>query len=210
MTTRKPKKEKAETIPTPDAAWVKARAQERGYSIAQISVLVSGHKDLLGRSLQGERHFKPGELAGLAKALAVPLSVLFERLGYEAPPTTVPLIGRVNEHGRVHLFAPEEVTEITAPSELTPDLLAVIVDAPNSRLAAYSGTIYYYERALGVRLDAIGRLAVIELGDLQAPVIGTIDQAQGGRGTVHVLGGIEKIQSRQIKSATPILWTKAA
>jgi hypothetical protein len=193
---------------TIDAAWFSGRAKERGLSIAQLSRAVcgTGHKDLLGRALAGNRKLQPEELVKLSAALAAPLAVIFERLGLPTPSATVPLTGRVNEFGRIMFYPPELVKEVPAPTDLSRQLVCVEIDAPNSKLGTWHGVHLYYEPAMGVRLNAIGRLSVIELGDQESCVVGTID-ATVGRSTVLVLGGVDRIESNQIKSATPVLWT---
>ena len=201
-----PRTKKETAKPKIDVAWFSGRAKERGLSIAQLSKTATGHKDLLGRSLAGNRKLQPEELVKLAGALAVPLAVVFDRLGLPAPSATVPLIGRVNDQGRVMLYPPELVKQVAAPSELSRQLVCVEVDAPNSRLGAWHGVHLYYEPSAGVRLNAIGRQSVIELGQHEAAVVGTIDSTSG-RSTVIVIGGIERIESNQIRSATPVLWT---
>lgn len=194
----------------PDVQWFTDRAKECHVSIAQISKVITdtGQKDLVGRALNNERWLKPHEILGLANQLRVPIGVIFERLGYEVAGAMVPLIGRVSEFGRIMPYGPELTKEVPAPSDLSRKLVAVEVDAPGSKLGAWHGVHLFYEPATAVRLNAIGRLSVIELGEHTAPIVGTVDST-AGRGTVIVLGGIERIESNQIKSATPVLWTHA-
>lgn len=95
--------------------------------------------------------------------------------------------------------------QVDTPLEVSGDLRAIVVDATHSPLAAWHDVYMYYRKPEGVRLNAINRLAVLELGGLDAPVVGTIDSAKE---TVLLLGGVERIEARHLISATRILWMR--
>lgn len=195
--------------PKADADWFHARAREVGTAIAQISVVAAGSKDLISRALTGGRHFKPNELVALHKHLKAPLSVIFMRLGYQVQGATCPLLGTVNEHARVSYINPSPAKVVPAPSDLHFALAALLVEADNTALHTMSGLYLYYEPAEGVRPDAIGRLSVIEMGDHQSTVMGYLERAAIGKAKVVLPHGIGVIETSQLKSATPVRWTRA-
>lgn len=203
---KKPKAEEAP--PAVDAAWFHARAKEVGTAIAQISAKAAGHKDLLGRSLLGDRQFKPSEIVALHKALKAPLSVIFMRLGYDITGAVCPLLGTVNEHARISFVNPDQRT-VPAPTDLHFSLAALLVETTNTALHTMSGTYLYYEPASGVRPDSFGRLSVVEMGDHDAAVIGYLDRAAVGKGRVVLPHGLGVVETEQLKSATPVRWTRA-
>lgn len=215
MPTRKKAKPKA---PVVDVAWFTDRARETGTSIARLSAVALGHKDLIGRSLKGERTFKPSELVDIAKALDVPVAIVLSKLGFDVPGVTCKMIGRVNALCRVSFLPSENRKEVAAPTDREVDLVALEFDTAHSVLALYHGKYLYYTPSDGVELAAIGGLSVVELGDHPAPVLGvperaSLERRRGGqaspaRGRILLFGGLDPIDSEQIISAAPIRWQR--
>lgn len=200
---------KAIVEPSANVPWFSERAKEIGLSFAKISLDVMGHKDLLGRTLKGDRGFKPAELVALSKLLKVPLVALYRQLGYDVEGATCTIIGTINAQSRVSPLPPNQQLTIACPTELESKLVALRVDAPHSVLAIYHGTIFFYSPADKVRPDAFGRLSVVELGDHTSAIVGVLDRASVGRGRVVLFGTQESIESDEIISAAPIRWQRA-
>lgn len=196
-------------VPKADAQWFGDRAKEMGTTLSKLSLDILGHKDLLGRTLKGERGFKPNEIVAMSVALRTPVAAIFRRLGYDVPGATCQLVGTINAQSRVSILPPQNQTAVSCPSELDTDLIALRVDAPNSVLAIYHGTIFFYAPAKKMRPDAIGRLSVIELGDHPAPVVGVLDRAAVGTGRVILFGSQDAVESDEVISASPIRWQRA-
>lgn len=196
--------------------WFKQRADERGLSIRELSRLtMSGEgdpKDLLGRAMKqsreapGPRKLRPSELAKLAVALDVPLHELFDRgLNIPVPSATCPLLGRVNQYAVVQRYPSETTHRVPAPFDRAASYVAIEVDAASTPLGSWHGAHMFFIPATGIREDAIGRLAFIELIDHASPVIGYAD-TKTGAGTVFLFGGAGRRDGVELKSATPILW----
>lgn len=198
-----------EKAPPADQAWFHARAKEVGTSIARISTKVAGSKDLVGRALAGSRHFKPAEIVALSEGLKAPLSVIFMRLGYEPRGATCPLLGVINEHARVSWVNPTPDKNVPCPMDLHYSLAALLVETSNMALEYLSGAYLYYEPASGVRPDAFGRLSVIEMGDHDATVIGYLDRGAIGSARVVLPARLGVVETEQLKSASPVRWTRA-
>jgi hypothetical protein len=80
---RKQKRTKAPP-PKADVPWFEDNAERSGTTLAELSRELMGHKDLLRRSLRGERDFTPREIFELSERFAAPLSEIFARLGYKS------------------------------------------------------------------------------------------------------------------------------
>jgi hypothetical protein len=205
-----------DTEPFLDANWFKQRAKERGLSIRELSRLtMAGEgdpKDALGRALKqtrdapGPRKLRPTELVKLAVVLDVPLHELFDRgLCIPVPSATCPLIGRINQYAVVQRYPSEVAQRVPAPFDRAASYVAVEVDAASTQLGSWHGAQLFFIPATGIREDAMGRLAFIELIDHAAPVIGYADTRKGP-GTVLLFGGAGRRDGVELKSATPILW----
>lgn len=98
--------------PVPNAAWFQERIAfvfGEDSSVRQVSKTTLGHEDYLYRVLSGDdnaRLLRPDEIIVLAQALKVTVTTILHHLGYAIGPTTVPLVGRVNEFARVQMLPP--------------------------------------------------------------------------------------------------------
>lgn len=192
-----------------DRKWFEARIGQAGLSMARLSKQIMGHDGLLRRTFAGERRAQVEEMLALADALSVPFATIVRRYGYDVPATRCSLIGSVNSAGRVNFYAPDRQAVVEAPLDESPGLVAIVVEASHSALAIFDGSTLFYEPATDVRPDAFGRLSVVSLGEQPAPVVGVIERGGIGRTRVVVYGGIETLESRELKSATPIRWQRA-
>ena len=136
--------------------------------------------------------------------------IALRRLGVDIPPATVPVIGVLRGNARVSILPPDKVANVESPRLPPGPLVALQIETSQTALAIYHGGLLYYEPSEVVLPGAFGRLSVVELGDVPAPVVGVIDRGRsikGGR--VTVFGGLETIESDQLQSAAPILWQRA-
>lgn len=211
---KKPKKEAPqEREPktfTPQTEWLKNRLRDRGVSLDAAAETLGTYKLMLHRILGGSRPARPDEILDLAPLLGVSPIEAIRRFGYTVPETKIDVVGKVNEFGRIEWFPPDLIRRTEAPADATANMRALTVDAPQSRLAIYDGAMLYYS-PLADRVDAqaVGRLAVIGLGDQPAPLVGVLSYAAGDRKRVTVIGGAEVIESKQLIFAAPIVWIRA-
>jgi len=164
---------------------------------------------MLHRIVSGTRPARPDEILALGELLGISAIEALRRFGYEVPETKVDIIGRVNEFGRLEFLPPDLVRKTEAPSDAMADTRAITVDAPHSRLSLYDGATLFYTPSSVVDAQAVGRLAVIEVGDQPAPIIGVLTYAAGGKKRVTIIGGGEVIETKQLISAAPITWIRA-
>lgn len=204
------KKDRA-PAPAADIAWFRERAREVGFSsLADVSLKICGHKDLISRSLgDGKttpRDLRPRELAELAQALRVPLVILFYRLGYKAPFARTRLAGTVNARGQIE-FYPEDAPprNAPAPSEIDLDLTAVTA-SPAAGLP-YGGATFYFAMPTRIEVGAFSRLAIAALaGD--GMFIGTLTRSEEGGpyAELEPIGAKAKPARVELKAAAPVLW----
>lgn len=193
-----------------NAAWFEERIDAINTSRARLSKEFGRHENTFGRILEGQLTPVPEALVFLATKLQVPIREIFEHLGFPMPAPACPIIGKVNSRGFVELYPTDKQKATTAPTETDAGFVAVEVDAPHSPLQLYHGTLLFYRPSTGVRLDAFGRLCVLEVGDRPAPIVGNVDRASQGYSTIVVYGGIDRfeLRSEEVISTAPIRWTR--
>lgn len=192
----------------PQRDWLDAKLEEAGIRKTELAVTLQMHPNMVHKLFNGERRPQLYELRVLAKALRLPMAEIIERFGVEVPGRRASCIGAINGDGRVSLYPPHKVRLVHAPEDGTLGLVALVVDAANTALGTYHGNTLFYEPANNVRVDAFGRLAVLELSDEPAPVVGVLDRATLGRGIVRVFGGLETLNANTIVSAAPVHWQR--
>lgn len=198
------------SVPDVDAAWFEERFEALGITRAILDRELGYYENYVGRIFSGQRKASIADAVFLSKRLRVPVQAIVRRLGYDLADAAVPVIGRVNEHGRVRLLLPVNQFQAPFPPGMESETVALIVNTAHTALAVYDGDILYYAPAKTVRPDSFGRLSVVECADQGAPIVGILDRARVGRGRVVILGGTETLESEQIVSATPIRWKFAS
>ena len=194
------------SAPPADVVWFEERFEALGLTRAVLDRELGYYENYIGRIFSGQRKASIADAVFLAKRLKVPVQTIVRRLGYALADATVPVIGRVNEHGRIVSILPAHQAQVPFPPGMETETVAVVVETAQTALAVYDGQILYYTPSKIVRPDAFGRLSVIECADHSAPIVGILDRARVGRGRVVILGGTETLESEQIVSATPIRW----
>jgi hypothetical protein len=199
---------KAAKVVVPQTEWIKERLFERGITIDQMSARWGVEKHIAYRVLNGSRTIDVAELVAAMEALDLSLADTARRFGFDVPRGKVPLAGKVNGDSRV-LPADSAAFHLDCPEDVPPDVKALVVDAPNSKLAMFDGAVMYFRPHDGIEEQAMHRLAVIESPNLPAPVVGMILP----KGTIHkthrvTLMNAATIELAQITTASPILWIK--
>lgn len=204
-----PKALQIDPIRPPDGDWFSARIAEVHLQKQMVADKLGMHPNLLHKLLSGERRCQIGEAIALARMLKVPKAEIVARLGFDWPRDVIRITGRVGGRGYVSPLPPQQQFEVECPFEYEADSLsALTVDAAHSALGIYHGMTVYYSPSPGVSIEAFGRLSVIEAGEHQSAILGSIDRASHGKGTVVVFGGIEVLHVQTIISASPVRWLK--
>ena len=198
-----------EPINPPDAEWFGERIAAVHLQKQHVAERLGIHPNLLLKLLSGERRCQIGEAIALARMLRVPKAEIMARLGFDWPRDLIRVTGKVDGSGRVAPLPPDKQFSIECPFEYEENLAALTVEATHSALGIYHGMAIYYSPSPGVSIEAFGRLAVIEVSEHQAAILGAIDRASHGRGTIQVFGGIETLHVQTIISASPVRWLKS-
>lgn len=210
---RKPKpvkvqRDDTERPPKPDRKWIVGRLDGVGLSTTKAAERLDKAQNVFLRMLNGTRPIRVGEAVAMARLLRTPLDELVRHLGYDVPPSSVPIIGIVTGDGRVSLLPPAQQTRIEGPTGISSNFVALEARTAHTPLALYHGTVLYYVPSEGLRPDAFGRLSVIEVADETAAIVGILDKAGFGRAAVTVYGGIARLETASIISASPVRWTR--
>lgn len=191
-----------------DADWFRHRMGELGITPQRAAEHFETYPAMVWRMTSGQRKLTPHEICEWAKILKVSVAVILKRLGEDPPAVSVPIIGTVGAHGRVAMLAPGQQRKAESPGVGQKQLVAFAVETANTELVLYDGSTIYYEPATVIRPDAFGRLAIIELGDHDGPIVGVLERGRLGKGRVTVFGGTETIESSQVVSAAPVRWLR--
>lgn len=192
-----------------DKSWFDDMRKERGLSLLDVAKAWGrGNVSFIWRMLTKDRRAHVADAIVWAEILKAPLPLVIQRLGYDVPGLTCPVVGTVGGAARVSVLPPEKLGKVEAPGQTAAGLVALRVDAPHSALNMWHGAHLYYRPSNVVRPDAFGRLSVVELGDHAAPLVGVVDRASVGGGRVRLFGANDEIESEQMISATPIVWQK--
>lgn len=193
--------------PKPDQEWFRRRMKSLGLLNKDVAAQFGVHPNKVWMMIAGEKGIKPAEILAWAKLLRAPVPTIWQAFGYPWPAATVPIAGLIRADGRVS----RDSGGRSAPSPVdAPEGLAAIVlghDVP--ALGLKRGAFLYYRPVDRIDVSAVGRLAVVGLGDQPAPVVGVLDATALGRVRVVILGGAEVVESAEAISAAPVEWIRA-
>jgi len=192
----------------PDRAWIDERLAEIGLLKRDVAGALGVHPNIVHKMLNGERRVQIEEYRLLAKLLRIPIATCVAKMGFEMPSATCDLIGHIDGRGRISIRPPHADGRRVPCPEGVEGIVALTINSAHSGLSVYHGSVVYYAPSDTVRVDAFGRLAVLEMDGEPAPVIGVLDRASMGQADVTIFGGIEVIQTQRLVSATPILWQR--
>ena len=192
----------------PDRRWISERLAEVDLRKSELAEKLHVHPNIVHKMLNGQRRVQIAEFRLLAQLLHVPFMEVVRRFGFDVPGAMVPCIGAIDGRARIAVLPPDRQHDTPAPESAVPGTVALIVDAPHSALSVYHGSTLYYVPSDTVRVDAFGRLGVLEIDGEPAPVVGVLDRATMGRGRVRVFGGIDVIDTERLVSATPVTWQR--
>lgn len=195
-----------------DQEWWDARLDAIGKSRSQISAEFDpGSRNWLQKILSGERRCQIPEAIWLAERLGVPFAELVARLGFKAPGALVRVVASVLSNSRLDPLAPAKQFAVAAPSGTRERTVAAICDTGTAPLLVYAGAIFFYTPTEQPRVipGALGRLSVLELGEVAAPVIGTLSRGSDpSSARVTLLDGVTTIDTTQLGAAYPIEWVR--
>lgn len=194
-------------IPKPDQEWFRRRIKSRGLLNKDVAEAFGVHPNKVWMMIAGEKGIKPVEMLTWARILGVPVPVVWRAFGLPWPDITVPVAGLIRADGRVTPEAGER--SAPAPVDDPAGLAALAVGHDVPALGLRRGAFLYYRPVDRMDVSAVGRLAVVGLGDQPAPVVGVLDATALGRVRVVVLGGAEVVESTEPISAAPVEWVRA-
>ena len=194
----------------PNADWFRDRMSELALDQKDAEKVFGTYRAMIWRMVTGQRPPRPEEIIIWAKFLRVPVLECMRRFGYDVPVPSVSVIGAIKSNGRVSVFPPAAIEQIEAPVDASENMRALIVEAPQTGLQLFDGTYLYYEPSKVVNPAAYGKLAVLEIGDISAPVIGVLYRISARSKKVEVYGGRERFDTEQLISAAPVLWQRSA
>lgn len=197
--------------PAIDVVWLNSRIEDLYGTTAALSKLMFGHKDVLARCLAGERALKAGEVVMLAERLRITAGDVLGRLGYAVGNSVCPVVGIVNKYSRVRPVPGDAVATIHAPvdASLHGEFAALRVDAVQGHVPFFHRTHLFFpvQTERFVHPASTRFLSVIEVGELDAAVVGVLDSVSRASGTIRTLAG-EEIETTKIVSAVPVRWVK--
>jgi len=192
----------------PQTEWIKQRLKDLGVTVADVARAMNTYPNMVWRMASGMRPATADEIMQWSLLLDVPPLEALRRFGVRVPSTSVPVAGILRANGRVSPV-PGRAETVEAPADGSSLTRALRVETAQTSLGIWTGSILYYEMSETVRVDAFGRMSVLELGDHAAPVVGVLDRVKLGEGNVTVWGGGESFKSKQLVSASPITWQRA-
>jgi len=191
----------------PDQKWFHDQIKARGLLKKDVAAAFGIHPNKVWMMISGEKGIRPHEIIRWAEVLALPLPLVWRKFGLPWPAATVPLAGSIRADGRLYFGEGDRIAP--APDIEPGDLVALHLDHERPALGYRRGTLFYYRPRDRVDVSAVGRLAVVGLGDQPAPLIGVLDAAALGRVRVVLLGGVEVVDSAEAISASPVEWIRA-
>ena len=195
-----------------DAEWWDARLDAIGKSRSQISAEFDpGSRNWLQKILTNERRCQIPEAIWLAERIGVPFSEVVSRLGFKAPGASVRVVAAVLGNSRLDMIAPAKQYAVPAPAGVRERTVAAICETGTAPALIYAGALFFYSPTEQPRVipGALGRLSVLEIGEVAAPVVGTL-----GRGSdpssarVTLLDGVTTLDTSQLGAAYPIEWVR--
>lgn len=188
--------------------WFDAKIREAGLSRTDLDTFFGAFRGATGRVVTGGRKATPADVCTLARKLRTSVNVVLQKLGEDPPSMKCPVIGLLRMNGRVSILPPNAEESVDAPTDYASRLVALRVEADQTELAVYDGSVLFYEPATVVRADAVGRLSVIEVADDVSAIVGILDRGSIGRARVTIFGTREKYETPLIVSASPVKWMR--
>lgn len=206
-----PRKKHTQTLPARgpvDVRWFDDQLEQAGLTRTTLAARWGGHANLVGRLLRGDKQLDATEALAVAAALNVPVTEIIRRMGYECPRPVAPVVGELRPDGQVLLRAGARET-VLAPEDAGAGLVAVDVAVTIESLSLYPRSFLFYRPSDRIEPSAIGRVCIIEANDCPLPLVGKLDPALAGESVVRIFGGPQVVRTRELTSATPLLWIKS-
>lgn len=203
--------------PAPNVEWFEEQIKRAEYdSVKDLSRAIiptggSGNEEKLGRALRRDAMLWPYEIVRLAEELKVPLSAIFEHLGYDRAhgfhlqeQHKVSFLGEVGSNG--YIYRPRILPNPTHSPDYRLKLTAVRMATRDSILTAWHGCILFFEyRKNEIRSVSSDQLCVIRVKERSEMLLGYVKRDLAAM-YVEVLGGSERIHPATLVSSAPVLW----
>jgi transcriptional regulator with XRE-family HTH domain len=166
--------------------------------------------------LQGRRAMQLSEAQQIADFLGVAIEDVLRHAGLHlsndetgsatARPLTVPLIGTIGGSGEIKLDAKSTGKSVDAPAKLPPEAAALRATEDVFAPVVMRGALLYFKPSNVVEPSAIGRLAVVRLGNRSIKLRHVAPGFDFDRFTLTDQQGSQ--ENVGLMAATPVLWIK--
>jgi transcriptional regulator with XRE-family HTH domain len=166
--------------------------------------------------LQGRRAMQLSEAQQIADFLGVAIEDVLRHAGLQlsgdgagngaSRPLTVPLIGTIGASGEIKLDAKAGGKSVDAPAKLPPDAAALRATEDVFAPVVMRGALLYFKPSNVVEPSAIGRLAVVRLGNRSTKLRHVAPGFDFDRFTLTDQDGSQ--ENVGLIAATPVLWIK--
>src|SRR5690606_6298333 len=184
--------------------------QDRDLSQRGLAKLMHLDQSSLVRAFQGKRKFKTQETAQLARILNVPLEEVLRNLDVEVPMMRLAKGGTVAVTGqvvasKVQFGRPAGPRTVAAPPNETGEGLQALRYSDEGPL---EGAYLYFRPAVGVPVEAIGRLCVCTIQGGEVLLASLRHGSRRATYTLRDLAGRVLLEDAWIESAAPVVWIK--
>jgi len=165
--------------------------------------------------LQGRRAMQLSEAQQISEFLGIPVEDVLRHAGLQlsgessgnaAKPAGVPLIGTIGADGDIKLDNKGGSRIVDAPAKLPADAAALRASEDAFPPVVMRGALLYFKPSNVVEPSAIGRLAVVRLGNRSIRLRHVAPGFDFDRFTLTDQQGVQ--ENVQLTAATPVLWIK--
>ena len=166
--------------------------------------------------LQGRRAMQLSEAQQIAEFLDVAIEQVLRHAGLHlsgdaavaatSKSTAVPLMGTIGAGGDIKLDTKPSGKQVDAPTKLPPETVALRASEDVFAPALMRGALFYFKPSTVVEPSAIGRLAVVRLGNRSLKLRHVAPGFDFDRFTLTDQQGAQ--ENVGLLAATPVLWIK--
>lgn len=149
-----------------DTDWFTTQLSDRRMSQRTLARMMGIDPASVHRLLQGKRPMRFDEASQLAQLLGATVDDVLRHAGVPVGAgQTVPVVGRIEDHGEAHIDWGQEIDRVPAPMEMPANTVAVALRTAGTAWEPMDGwTIYLRPPVDGVPAEAVGRMCLVRLG----------------------------------------------
>lgn len=206
----------------PNSKWFRAVLAEKGILQAEVAKKAGMDKSALSKALSGKRRFTLKESTAIAQTLGLPISDLLAALGIaldaQESNRSVEVEGWLDGQSALLLRSREEAGGLrgqrTAPCPFPDrDIRVARIQSAGTEFDGLDGALVYWResKAKGVDQNAIGRLALVQLGTGREEIrlLRVIRRGYApGRYNLTSLAGRLMEESAHVECVHSVVWLK--